>query len=135
MESESKQTVLRRVPIEQLREDVHYLGSVLGEVLKEQHGQALLDLVEDIRLRAIWQRTTTATVSLQPLAESVAGLQQDEMFAVARAFSLYFYLINAAEEQHRMRRICTDPADPSPNINFPATSAKYATDPLKSGPN
>ena len=105
MEIEARQTVLRRVPIEQLREDVHFLGSVLGEVLREQHGQSLLDLVEDIRLRAIWQRTTTATVSLQPLADSVAGLRQEEMFAVARAFSLYFYLINAAEEQHRLRRM------------------------------
>ncbi len=100
-----RQTGLRRVPIEQLREDVHFLGRVLGRVLREQHGQSFLDLVEDIRLRAIWQRTTTATVSLQPLADSVDGLNHDEMFAVSRAFSLYFYLINAAEEQHRLRRM------------------------------
>lgn len=126
MESESKQTVLRRVPIEQLREDVHYLGSVLGEVLQEQHGQALLDLVEDIRLRAIWQRTTTATVSLQPLAESVAGLQQDEMFAVARAFSLYFYLINAAEEQHRMRRMRENERKSYPKPRYESIAAAMA---------
>ena len=94
-----RQTGLRRVPIEQLREDVHFLGRVLGRVLREQHGQSFLDLVEDIRLRAIWQRTTTATVSLQPLADAVDGLNHDEMFAVSRAFSLYFYLINAAEER------------------------------------
>lgn len=126
MEIESKQTALRRVPIEQLREDVHYLGSVLGEVLREQHGQELLDLVEDIRLRAIWQRTTTATVSLQPLAESVAGLRQNEMFAVARAFSLYFYLINAAEEQHRMRRMRENEREGYPKPRYESIAAAMA---------
>ena len=129
MESESKQTVLRRVPIEQLREDVHYLGSVLGEVLREQHGKSLLDLVEDIRLRAIWQRTTTATVSLQPLAESVAKLQPEEMFAVARAFSLYFYLINAAEEQHRLRRMRESERKNYPGPRYESIAA--ATEHLK----
>ena len=54
MNSELKQTGLRRVPIEQLRDDVHFLGSVLGSVLSEQHGEALLELVEDIRLSAIF---------------------------------------------------------------------------------
>ncbi len=102
---EQQPTGLRRVPIEQLREDVHFLGRVLGNVLREQHGEALLELVEEIRSQAIWQRTTTATVSLQPLADSVAGLRQEDMQRVARAFSLYFYLINAAEEQHRLRRM------------------------------
>ena len=30
-----------------LREDVHALGSLVGEVLREQGGEALLKLVED----------------------------------------------------------------------------------------
>ncbi len=126
MEAEPKQTVLQRVPIEQLREDVHFLGNVLGEVLREQHGQALLDLIEDIRLRAIWQRTTTATVSLQPLADSVSELQQEEMFAVARAFSLYFYLINAAEEQHRMRRMRENERKGYPKPRYESIAAAVA---------
>ena len=123
MEDEPRQTALRRVPIEQLRDDVHFLGSVLGNVLREQHGAALLDLVEDIRLRAIWQRTTTATVSLQPLADSVADLQQEEMFAVARAFSLYFYLINAAEEQHRLRRMRENQRESYPQPRYESIAA------------
>jgi len=126
MEIEPRQTVLRRVPIEQLREDVNFLGSVLGKVLREQHGQSLLDLVEDIRLSAIWQRTTTATVSLQPLAESVAGLRQNEMFAVARAFSLYFYLINAAEEQHRLRRMRENERASYPKPRYESIAAAMA---------
>lgn len=126
MDFEQKQTGLRRVPIEQLREDVHFLGSVLGEVLREQHGQALLDLVEDIRLRAIWQRTTTAAVSLQPLAESVRSLKPDEMFNVARAFSLYFYLINAAEEQHRLRRMRESEREAHPQPRYESIAAATA---------
>ena len=126
MNSELKQTGLRRVPIEQLRDDVHFLGSVLGSVLSEQHGEALLELVEDIRLSAIFQRTTTATVALQPLADSVAGLQHDEMFAVARAFSLYFYLINAAEEQHRLRRIRENERKDHPKPRYESIAAATA---------
>ncbi len=126
MNSELKQTGLRRVPIEQLRDDVHFLGRVLGSVLSEQHGEALLELVEDIRLSAIFQRTTTATVALQPLADSVAGLQHDEMFAVARAFSLYFYLINAAEEQHRLRRIRENERKDRPKPRYESIAAATA---------
>lgn len=126
METESKQSGLRRVPIEQLREDVHFLGNVLGGVLREQHGQALLDLVEDIRLRAIWQRTTTATVSLQPLSDSLAELEHEEMYAVSRAFSLYFYLINAAEEQHRMRRMRENEREQHPQPRYESIAAATA---------
>lgn len=126
MATEAKQTGLRRVPIEQLREDVHFLGSVLGGVLREQHGQALLDLVEDIRLQAIWQRTTTATVSLQPLADALAELQHEEVYAVARAFSLYFYLINAAEEQHRVRRMRENEREQHPHPRYESIAAATA---------
>jgi phosphoenolpyruvate carboxylase len=126
VDTEPRETGLRRVPIERLRNDVHFLGNVLGEVLREQHGQALLDLVEDIRLRAIWQRTTTATVALDPLAESLAALQQDEMFAVARAFSLYFYLINAAEEQHRLRRMRESERTHHPDPRYESIAAAIA---------
>lgn len=39
-----------------LREDVHALGSLVGEVLRDQGGEALLKLVEDDRVAAIRRR-------------------------------------------------------------------------------
>ena len=39
-----------RIPTKSLRDDVRYLGNVLGRVIKEQEGQKFFDLVEKIRL-------------------------------------------------------------------------------------
>src|SRR3954453_15107195 len=48
---------LKEVP---LRRDVRSLGRLLGEVLKEQAGQALFDAVEELRLLAIRHRESNA---------------------------------------------------------------------------
>ena len=39
-----------RIPTKSLREDVRYLGDVLGRVIKKQEGQSFFKLVEDTRL-------------------------------------------------------------------------------------
>ena len=41
---------------EPLRRDVGQLGALLGEVIREQCGEALFDAVERVRLAAIEQR-------------------------------------------------------------------------------
>ena len=38
-----------RIPTKTLREDVKFLGTVLGNVIKEQEGESLYKLVEKIR--------------------------------------------------------------------------------------
>ena len=38
-----------RIPTKLLREDVRYLGNILGRVIKEQEGQKFFELVEKIR--------------------------------------------------------------------------------------
>ncbi|MDA7446531.1 phosphoenolpyruvate carboxylase, partial [Candidatus Pelagibacter ubique] len=39
-----------RIPTKSLREDVRYLGDILGRVIKKQEGQSFFKLVEDTRL-------------------------------------------------------------------------------------
>ena len=39
-----------------LREDVHRLGELVGELVKEQGGEALFDIVETARRKAIAHR-------------------------------------------------------------------------------
>ena len=39
-----------RIPTKSLRDDVRFLGNILGRVIKEQEGQKFYDLVEKIRL-------------------------------------------------------------------------------------
>ena len=38
-----------RIPTVSLREDVRYLGNILGKVIKIQEGQKFFDLVEKVR--------------------------------------------------------------------------------------
>ena len=38
-----------RIPTKLLREDIRYLGNILGEVIKEQEGIKFFNLVEKVR--------------------------------------------------------------------------------------
>ena len=83
-----------------LRRDVRLLGTILGDVLVEQEGRWLLDLVERIRrvTRDARRDGTVATTDV------VDDLDPDAQALVLRAFGLYFQLANLAEQHHRLRR-------------------------------
>ena len=86
-----------------LREDIHALGSLLGEVLKEQGGEPLFDAVEQDRLAAI-DRRAAAVDGVDPLATRVNGRAPAQARDLVRAFSAWFQLVNIAEKVHRIRR-------------------------------
>ena len=44
-----KDLYYERIPTKLLREDVKYLGNILGKVIKTQEGQKFFDLVEKVR--------------------------------------------------------------------------------------
>jgi phosphoenolpyruvate carboxylase len=94
-----------RIPIERLREDVRLLGSLLGQVLQEQGGPELLACVEQIRRRAIASRTDPSREAHRTLRSLVDALDLPRAREVVRAFTLYFHLINLAEEHHRLRTL------------------------------
>jgi len=86
-----------------LREDIHTLGGLLGNVLREQGGQPLFDCVEQDRQAAIARRTGEATDS-EALAARVRGRPPEQARDLVRAFSMWFQLVNVAEKVHRIRR-------------------------------
>jgi len=86
-----------------LRDDVRTLGALLGEVLKEQGGEALFARVEAARLAARRRRSGEAGAEKE-LVEGLRGLGAREATQVVRAFSAYFGLVNMAERVHRIRR-------------------------------
>src|SRR5947208_13628243 len=80
-----------------LRRDVRLLGTILGNVLVEQEGEWLLQLVERTRHAARAARDEqTVEVEAFPSAH--------EQVPVLRAFGRYFQLANLAEHHHRLRR-------------------------------
>lgn len=85
-----------------LREDVSRLGAMVGQMLIEQGGGAFYDRVEQVRVAAIRRRREGAP--MRELADSLAGLEARDAEALARAFAIYFQLVNVAERVHRIRR-------------------------------
>ena len=95
-----------------LRRDVRSLGTLLGNVLREQAGEPLYKAVEDLRRTAIARREAdkngasaqNAASHLQQAITRVAGFDLGTAYRLARAFGFYFELINLAETNHRKRR-------------------------------
>ncbi len=86
-----------------LREDVHALGSLVGEVLKDQGGERLLERVEGDRVAAIGRREGQPGSAMELVART-AGRDVAEARDLIRAFSTWFEVVNLAERVHRVRR-------------------------------
>ncbi len=94
-----------------LSRDIRLLGSLLGQVIAEQEGRELFGLVERIRRRTIALRRGDPGVHLDHtiergrLTSEIADLDLEALASVGRAFTLYFQLINLAEERQRIRAL------------------------------
>ena len=86
-----------------LRNDVHDLGRLVGEVIREQGGEALFDQVEAARRAAI-RRREEPEVGEDALCGVLAELSPDGAEQLVRAFATYFQVVNLAEKVHRIRR-------------------------------
>lgn len=91
-----------------LREDVHLLGELLGDTVREQYGEAFLQKIEDIRRSAKADRSGSA----EQLSSSLDGLSEDELLPVARAFNQFLNLANIAEQYQLIRRRDADQPEP-----------------------
>ncbi len=87
-----------------LRRDVNTLGHILGEVLVHHGGQELLEKVEEIRQMTKSLRTKHEEDTYKALKEEIQNLKPPFRQQVIRAFSIYFHLVNIAEQNHRVRR-------------------------------
>ncbi|MGA8938032.1 MAG: phosphoenolpyruvate carboxylase [Acidobacteriaceae bacterium] len=109
-ELEARTGAAKDVP---LRRDVRSLGTLLGQVLREQPGNALFGAVESLRRTAIARREADAKSDVETAQRQLAQAQElthevaadaRTAFFLARAFAFYFELINLAETNHRKRR-------------------------------
>ena len=107
-ELEAKSGELKEAP---LRRDVRSLGTLLGDVLREQAGEEFFAQVEALRQGTIRRRDAEARGSDADAARQAAGalelvhsLPVERAILLTRAFAFYFELINLAETNHRKRR-------------------------------
>jgi phosphoenolpyruvate carboxylase len=90
-------------PDQALRDDVHLLGELLGDTLREQEGAELFEMVERVRALAKSGRAGN-DADFDALAELLATRPTTDALPVARAFSHFLNLANIAEQHHRVRR-------------------------------
>ncbi len=84
--------------------DVRYLGGLLGQVIKEQHGEAALQLVEEVRALAKGRRAGESGAT-ERLSTLIHELDLPRKRILIKAFSNYFQLINIAEDLQRIRKV------------------------------
>ncbi len=88
-----------------LRKDVRFLTTLLGDVTREQEGEKLFSKIEQIRTLAKTLRQQSDATKLAELKKLIRSLDLDEAYKIARSFTIYFQLVNIAEEMQRARRI------------------------------
>ncbi|XVJ46486.1 phosphoenolpyruvate carboxylase [Pseudomonas sp. UBT] len=97
-----------------LREDVHLLGELLGNTIREQYGDDFLDKIEQIRKGAKADRrgSVSEQTAGEELSASLNQLQESELLPVARAFNQFLNLANIAEQYQLIHR--RDESQPAP---------------------
>ena len=86
-----------------LRDDVRTLGTLVGDLIREQGGSDLFNFVETARIRAIRRREGN-NLPGEKLMDLIEDQAPDFATEVIRGFSTYFQMVNTAEKVHRIRR-------------------------------
>jgi phosphoenolpyruvate carboxylase len=87
---------------ETLAGEIRRLGHILGDTIVKLEGKAIFDLEEKLRLLAKSSRGGDAGAEKE-LRAAVQQLTAGEAARMAMAFTVYFELVNLAEETHRVR--------------------------------
>jgi phosphoenolpyruvate carboxylase len=92
------------------RAAIRLLGRLLGEVIREQHGQKAFERVEDIRRQSVGEhRDGPAGLGL---GERLSRLPLADMTLLIRAFSVFSQLANIADDHLARREAHADDFDP-----------------------
>jgi phosphoenolpyruvate carboxylase len=87
-----------------LREDIRLLGRILGDTVREQEGEEVFELVEQIRQASIRFHRDNEIGARRELEATLDSLNADQTLAITRAYSYFSHLANIAEDQHHIRR-------------------------------
>src|SRR5712691_1186905 len=87
-----------------LRDDIRLVGSVLGDTVRQQEGEAVYATLERIRQSSIAFRRDGDDAARRELEATLNSLSRDRTIEVVRAFSYFSHLANIAEDQDAIRR-------------------------------
>jgi phosphoenolpyruvate carboxylase len=87
-----------------LWEDIRLLGRLLGDTVRRQEGDAIFDIVENIRKTSIKFHRDDDELARRELETILNTLTPEQTVQILRAFSYFSHLANLAEDQHHIRR-------------------------------
>lgn len=87
-----------------LSKDIRFLGDLLGEVIRDQHGMSAFLAVEEVR-RLAKERRSGNSASAEELSQFISTQSLEQKEVLVKAFANYFQLINIAEDLQRIRTL------------------------------
>ncbi|HLL80863.1 MAG TPA: phosphoenolpyruvate carboxylase, partial [Ktedonobacteraceae bacterium] len=116
-----------------LRRDIHTLGDALGRAIRQHSRPAAFETEERLRLACRRLRDCSTLLTMaggedaerlrneiaaldEEIVRVVEGCDLETAIDVIRAFTVYFHLVNTAEQQHRARRRHAYEVAPQPII-------------------
>ncbi len=87
-----------------LRDEVRLLGGILGDVIRDEGGEALFDHVEAVRQASIAYHRDPASHPAKRLEKLLTAMSADQAAGLAHGFALFSLLANIAEDRATRRR-------------------------------
>ena len=81
------------------REDVRYLGRLLGDVIRAQEGAGVFDAIEGVRQASVAAHRSPDAAAAATLADRLGQLDLGETLRFVRGFLLFSLLANLAEDR------------------------------------
>lgn len=91
-----------------LKGNVRTLGHLLGNTIKNAHGEEILEKVETIRQLSKSAEREGDQDAREKLIQEISNLPNDQLNPVARAFNQFLNLTNIAEQYHTISRHCDE---------------------------
>ena len=86
-----------------LSRQVNLLGALLGQAIRQQAGQRILDLVEELRMlckQAAAERSPAPRIQAR---RRIEALGDEDIIWMLRAYTAFFHLVNQAEQEEIIR--------------------------------
>jgi len=106
----SKVTGTKKTP-QQLRDteqplvdDIRLLGRILGDVIREQDGAEIFNLIEKVRKLSVSFHRDVNQQANKELKSLLKSLSSERAVQVLRGFTYFSHLANLAEDRHHIRR-------------------------------
>ncbi|GAW41993.1 Phosphoenolpyruvate carboxylase [Brevundimonas sp. SH203] len=110
-----------------LRDEVRLLGGILGDIIRQEGGQALFDHVEAVRQASIAYHRDPASHPGKRLEKLLTAMTVDQAAGLAHGFALFSLLANIAEDRSTRRR-AQDQAEAGARPDTPEGALKRLSD-------